>query len=91
MSSYQEVLTSIIGDFGLGQLIISMACIIPKWTTAWGMIMIGFSSSEPNWWRQKTMYNSSKLLIEYMGKNNFLFFDSCFLYIFIVDIYVSTV
>ena len=61
MSSYQEVLTSTIGDFGLGQLIISLACIVPKITTACAMIMIGFSSSEPKWWRQSTLYNSSRL------------------------------
>ena len=59
--SYQEVLTSTIGSFGVAQLWISAASIAPKITAAISMIMIGFSSSEPKWYRENVVFNHSKL------------------------------
>ncbi|XP_066923907.1 organic cation transporter protein-like [Clytia hemisphaerica] len=58
-TGYQEVLTSSIGSFGVAQFWISAASITPKITTAISMIMIGFSSSEPKWYRENVVFNQT--------------------------------
>ena len=60
MAGYQDVLISSIGDFGRGQLLIALVCILLKFTGPWFLFTVGYISYEPDWWKVKRVFNGSK-------------------------------
>ena len=63
--NYHELLVSYIGEFGLAQLFLVAAVGLPKVVIAWTMIIIGFSTVEPDWWIVKTLYNITSKIVLY--------------------------
>ena len=63
MPGYQDVLLSTIGDFGCGQLLIVLVCLLLKFTGPWFVLTIGYISYEPDWWKEVHIFNKSTYLI----------------------------
>ena len=59
MKSYQDFLSSALGEFGLGQFILTVATLIPKVVSAWCMVGVGFFTYTPDWWRIRKFYNET--------------------------------
>jgi len=58
-TSYQDVIVSSIGEFGLSQLLIVLACKLPLLTTSWSMIMMSFAGAQPDWWSVVRTFNQT--------------------------------
>ena len=81
MPGYQDVLISAIGDFGRGQLLIVLVCILLKFTGPWFLFTVGYISYEPDWWKVTRVFNESRHIslsrllfsvISYSAVQNFL-------------------
>jgi len=58
-TSYQDVIISSIGEFGLSQFIIVLGCKLPMITAAWSMIMMSFAGADNDWWSVVTVTNTT--------------------------------
>lgn len=58
-TSYQDVIISSIGEFGLSQFIIVLGCKLPMITAAWSMIMMSFAGADTDWWTVVTVTNTT--------------------------------
>ena len=52
---YESVITSIIGEFGVAQLLIVITAKYMIAVVAWAMVMASLITMEPDWWTEVTM------------------------------------
>jgi len=58
-TSYQDLITDAIGDFGRAQLFIILTCKLPLITSSWSMLMMSFAGASPDWWNVVDTFNKT--------------------------------
>lgn len=62
-SNLQSFVTLTIGEYGIGQFLVTCVYILPLTTTGMMAVAISSFSYAPDWWRIKRNYNQTSVLI----------------------------